>query len=301
MKRALGIIANILLYMFMALCLLALVLSVFSKKSDGAVTLFGKIQMRIVVSPSMEKNEDTDVSMYKVKSIPVRSMVFIRTVPETEEEANAFYDSLQIGDVLTFRYVDLLQDTVTHRLIDKQPNGNGGYILSLRGDNVDSTGTENIQTIDTDDELGLNYVVGKVTGKSVVLGNIVYAVQQPVGMALLIIVPCAIIAVGEAIRIGSVLAARKRERAEEESRRLAEESLARDTEIEQLRRQLSELTAKQSDNSVGATPTGEEHTPSDTPAVEGTTTVEETTTTTEHTPKENPDTGDAHSPEDDPE
>ncbi len=136
-----------------------------------------------------------------------------------------------MGDVLTFKYVYSQQETITHRLIDKVPNGQGGYILYLKGDNG-KDGDK--QIIDTDDEIGLNRVVGKVTGKSIVLGYLIYTVQQPVGMALLVIVPCAIIAIGEAIRIGNLVAARKRERAEEENRRLAEESAAKESEIEEL-------------------------------------------------------------------
>ena len=242
-KKALHIIANAALYLFLTLCLLTLTLSIFSERSDGAVTLFGKVQLRIVLSPSMESNDDTDVSDFEIKSIPVRSMVFVSTVPTNEAQARLFYDGLKEGDVLTFKYVYSQQETITHRLIRKEPNGSGGYLLYLKGDNSVGSANADVQIVDTDDEMGLNYIVGKVTGQSVVLGNVVYAVQQPVGLALIVIVPCAAIIIAETVRIVNVLAARKRERAEAENKRLADEAAAKETEIEQLKKRLSELSA----------------------------------------------------------
>lgn len=239
-NKVLGIILNVVLYLFMALCVVTLLVSTLSKKSDGAVTLFGKMQMRIVVSPSMEKSDATDVSQYEIRSIPVKSMVFIRTVPEDEQGRKEFFDDLQVGDVLTFRYVYTQQETITHRLVDKQKNGDG-YFLYLKGDNVAEGASADTQVIDTTDAFGVNYVIGKVTGQSRVLGFIVYALQQPLGMALIVIVPCAAIAVAEAIKIGNVLAARKRERVEAENKRVLEQSEAREREIELLKQQLSAL------------------------------------------------------------
>lgn len=71
----------------MAVCLVMLVMSFFARRSDGAVTLFGNLQLRIVLSPSMAKSDQTDVSQYEIKSIPAKSMVFVKTVPEDETEA----------------------------------------------------------------------------------------------------------------------------------------------------------------------------------------------------------------------
>lgn len=251
-KKTLNILFNVVLYAFLAVCLCALAISMFSQKSDGAVTLFGKLQLRVVVSPSMERNDAVDVSQYQIKSIPVRSMVFVSVMPQEETAARRFYDDLQVGDVLTFKYVYSRQETITHRLVQKESNGKGGYFLYLKGDNAAEETESDVQVIDTDDEMGLNYVIGKVTGQSVVLGNIVYALQQPLGMALIVIVPCAIIAIGEVIKIGNVIAARKRERAEAENRRLSEESAAKETEIAELRRRLSELSQTSAANAAPA-------------------------------------------------
>ena len=66
------------MFIFLALCIAAVILTVFSKKdSDGASEIFG-YQMRLVVTDSMGASEHTDVSNYKIKSIPVNSMVFIK-------------------------------------------------------------------------------------------------------------------------------------------------------------------------------------------------------------------------------
>ncbi len=79
-KKILDITLTVITYLFFALCLVALVLSVAAKRdADGAVSLWGK-QMRVVVSDSMAENADTDVSSYEIKDIPIRSMIFTRVV-----------------------------------------------------------------------------------------------------------------------------------------------------------------------------------------------------------------------------
>ena len=56
------------------------------KDKDGTATILGT-QMRLVTTSSMEKSPATDVSGFKVKHIPVNSMVFIDVVPEDPAEA----------------------------------------------------------------------------------------------------------------------------------------------------------------------------------------------------------------------
>ena len=88
-KKMLSLSVNILVYLFLALAVVSLIVAIFSKsKGDGAVTIFGK-QVRIVISDSMEKCDNVDVSAFDIKDIPVKSAVFIDTVPEDEEEAKA--------------------------------------------------------------------------------------------------------------------------------------------------------------------------------------------------------------------
>jgi hypothetical protein len=111
MKKIGTIVLDVVLYTFLAVALLAVILSVFSKKdADGAAEVFG-YQMRVVTSDSMGASEHTDVSTYSIKSIPVRSLVFVKLMPEDPAEADQWYGSLREGDVLTFRYVYTTQES----------------------------------------------------------------------------------------------------------------------------------------------------------------------------------------------
>ena len=104
LNKVLNVIFDVLVYAFVILAAMTVILTMASKRdADGAVNIFG-MQMRIVISPSMEKCEETDVSAYKIKDIPVKSMVFIELVPEESEVAKEWYGALQVGDVLTFKY-----------------------------------------------------------------------------------------------------------------------------------------------------------------------------------------------------
>ncbi|MCH5152452.1 MAG: hypothetical protein J1F68_00620 [Clostridiales bacterium] len=201
-NRALTVVANVPVYVFCTLCLAMLLFTVFSKRdTDGAVKLLG-YEMRIVLSGSMEKNSDVDVSDCRIKDIRKGSMVFVQLVPDGAAQAQEFYSRLKVGDVLTFRYdvsgqhfegKQSPQMTITHRIVDIEPNDTGGYVITLRGDNSSSTGIADVQTIDTSNTASPNYVIGRVTGKSYVLGLLVYSLKRPLGLAVLIIVPCVIV------------------------------------------------------------------------------------------------------------
>ena len=233
-KKILKIGANVLTYAFLVLCIFTLFIAVSSKKdSDGAATVFGK-QIRIIRSDSMAKSEFTDVSDYKIKSIPIKSLIIVETVPKAEAKREAWFSKLKVGDVLTFRYVFVSQETVTHRITEIQPKEGGGYIIKLQGDNATSESGAGTQTIDTSDLESPNYVIGKVTGKSRALGVLVYALKTPVGIICIVILPCLIIIGLEIVRIIGVLQENKRKQAQEEAEK-------KENEIEELKRQLAAL------------------------------------------------------------
>lgn len=213
-KRILKIVTNVLAYVFVALCVGLLIFAIVSKRGeDGAVAVFGR-EMRIVISGSMEENPNTDVSQFKIKSIPVKSMIFVRRVPKNGDKAEEFYKSLQEGDVLTFRYMEAgTVLTITHRIIQIEDKTTGGRIISLRADN--GAGSElgwQIQVIDTSDAGSTNYVIGKVTGQSKAFGEIILFFSQPLGLALIIIVPCLIVIASEGVRIVGTLKKMKSEK-----------------------------------------------------------------------------------------
>lgn len=241
--KIVNIVSNILLYIFFALSIVLLSISILSKKdSDGAVNIFG-YQSRIVISESMEKNEDTydQIKDYKIKDLPIKTMVFIQVVPSDEEEAKDWYEDIKVGDVLTFRYVyDTRQETITHRVIEKEINkNNDGYIITLQGDNRGTKSQAGKQYIDTSETESLNYIVGKVVGQSYVMGLLVTALKSPVGIVLMVILPCSILIIIEIIKIVNYFNSAKKLKQQEEVNKQKDE-------IEELKRKLEELTKNNS-------------------------------------------------------
>lgn len=234
LKKALKITGDVLLFIIVAFALFVLVVSIVSKKdSDGTATVFGK-QLRFVQSDSMAECELTDVSNYKIKSIPVKSCVFIEVVPEDAGEQAEWYANLKVGDVLTFKYVYTKQETITHRIVSIEENETGGYVITLEGDNKNSDSNLLSQTINTSLTDSPNYVIGKVTGQSYFLGLLVYAFKTPVGIVCLVIIPCVIIIALEVIRLVRVFGKDKKDKIKAEQAQQA-------SEIEELRRQLASL------------------------------------------------------------
>ena len=181
-KRVFVLMTDILFLLFFLICVFALSLSLTAKKDhDGAMWLFG-YRLYIVESSSMEKCALTDVSDFKIKDLPVRSMVFVQAVPKDATEAENWYGSLRVGDILTFRYVYTRQETITHRIIEISAKETGGHIITLEGDNKTTKSGALHQTIDTSSEDSPNYVIGKVVGKSIVLGFLVTMLKSAWGI-----------------------------------------------------------------------------------------------------------------------
>ena len=233
-KKIGKIALDVLLYIFLAICIFSVFITVLSKRdSDGAAEVFG-YQMRVVTSDSMSESDFTDVSAYKIKDIPIRSMVFVKVMPDEPAEADEFYRSLKIGDVLTFRYVYTTQVTITHRIISITEKETGGFIIELAGDNKNSEDGQLTQVIDTSIPNNTNYVIGKVTGQAYLLGLVMSFLMQPIGIVFAIIVPCVIIILLEVIKIVKMFSADKKEREREELEK-------KENELEELRRKLVQL------------------------------------------------------------
>lgn len=230
------LVGTILMYLFLALCLFALAMTIFSERDiDGTAELFG-YQMRIISSDSMAKCALTDVSEYEIGSIPLRSMVFIEVVPKTG--ADEWYRSLRIGDVLTFRYVYTGQVTITHRIVSIEEKKTGGFLIELAGDNKNSDTGQLTQIIDTSAENSTDYVIGKVTGQAFFLGVLVNVLKTPPAMVLVVMVPCIMIILLESMKIVGVCDAQRKKREREERMR-------RNGELAYLRRRLAELETQQ--------------------------------------------------------
>lgn len=101
--RVFHIAGDILFFALIAFVLFTLIVSIASRKDgDDAATVFGH-QLRFVRSDSMAKCDLTDVSDYKIKSIPVKSCVFIEVIPQDEAKKEEWLSSVRVGDVLTFK------------------------------------------------------------------------------------------------------------------------------------------------------------------------------------------------------
>lgn len=233
-KKIGKIATSVLTYIFLAICIFSVFLTVMSKRdSDGAAEIFG-YQMRVVTSDSMSKCEFTDVSDFKIKDIPIRSMVFVKLIPDDPAEANEWYRSLKVGDVLTFRYVYTTQVTITHRITSIAEKKTGGFIIELAGDNKNSENGQLEQIIDTSIPSSTNYVIGKVTGQAKLLGAVMSFLMQPIGIILVIILPCFVIILFEVLKIVGVLSEEKKKREQEEKDK-------KENELKELRQRLAEL------------------------------------------------------------
>ena len=235
-KKISSIVLNVLLYVFLAICILSVFITVFSKRSNGAAEIFG-YQMRIVTSNSMAECELTDVSGYEIKDIPIRSMIFIKMMPDDPSKADDWYRSLKVGDVLTFRYVYSTQVTITHRITSITEKDSGGFIIELAGDNKNSDNGQLYQTIDTSIPNNTNYVIGKVTGQAYAFGVMLSFLMKPVVMVCVIIVPCVIIIFLEILKISRIFLSEKKEQEKAENAK-------KENELEELRRRLAELEAQ---------------------------------------------------------
>lgn len=230
-KNILKIIADISLILVLLVAVFVVFITITSKKdADGASEILG-YQMRFIQSDSMEKSEYTDVNDYEIKEIPIKTLVFIKLKPDDKEELNKWYETLEIGDVLTFKYLYNRQETITHRITNIEKKDTGGYIISLAGDNKDtSNGDILTQVIDTSIDNSPNYIIGKVTRTSYLLGNLVYLIKQPIGIICLVIIPCLIIMVLEIIRIINIINLEKKNKMNESLK-----------ELDELKKKLQEL------------------------------------------------------------
>ncbi len=237
-KNIFKIILDILAYIFVGLIVLLVIFSLFltissTRDKDGTATVFN-YQLRIVESTSMEKSDYVDTSKFEIKDIKLKSCIFIETVPEETKKRDSWYESLKEGDVLTFKYVYVRQETITHRIIsiDKKEDSSG-YIIKLQGDNRTSETSASIQTIDTSLENSSNYVIGKVVGQSYLLGLLIYTIKTPIGIICVFIIPSSIIIIYEIYRISRVIYLEKK------SKQIDEVS-SKEKEIEELKKKLEE-------------------------------------------------------------
>ena len=164
---------------------------------NGGSLDFSDTEAKIVVSGSMD-GEPRD---YDIRTIPTGSLILIHDVPS---DANGFYSSLKVGDVLTFDYEHPVSHefmVVTHRIIGISESG-GVYTYTLKGDSIaddPTNGSEQVVTSDSGD------IIGKVVGVSHWLGVLAVFVSTWTGKLCLIMIPCLILIASEVRNIVRIL------------------------------------------------------------------------------------------------
>lgn len=187
---------------------------------------FSDTEVKVVVSGSMDGEPREE---YPIKTIPIKSLVIIHDVPSDESGKKDFYSSLNVGDVLTFHYVNPASGekmVVTHRIVEIQTttdaSGNTHYTYTMKGDSVDDDPTNSsTQTITSDS----GDIIGEVVGVSVVLGNIVVFLSSWFGKFVVIVGLCAIIIVSQ---LHSLYHTLKSEKQKEESEKESDGSEEKD-------------------------------------------------------------------------
>lgn len=226
------IIKNTFFYIFIIIATITVIFTIINKnKNNEASNIFG-YQLRLVTTDSMAKCDLTDVSNYKIKSLPKNCLIFIKTIKE--EEKNKFYSNLKVGDVLTFKYVYTEQVTITHRISSINKKDDGGYIITLIGDNKTTESNLLEQTIDTSNVSSPNYIIGEVKGKSLILGLLATIMKSSYSLIFIIIIPCVIFIIIEILKIFKVLNTEKEESKKQEIEK-------KDLELQELRNKIKEL------------------------------------------------------------
>ena len=152
--------------------------------------------------------------------------------------------------------------TITHRITEIKENADGsGYIIRLEGDNKNTEDGALVQEIDTSKRAtSFNYVIGKVTGQSYLLGLMLTLFKSPIGLILIIV--ASIIVIGfEVFKLVKLASEEKKNNDQKEIE-------AKDNELDELRRRLAELEASKS-ASEAEDPKAEEGTADAAPTPEG--------------------------------
>ncbi|HYF05827.1 MAG TPA: signal peptidase I [Patescibacteria group bacterium] len=147
--------------LFAAVAVLAILLIASTGKSTN------KFSVKVVLSPSMEPN--------------IKTGSVIITTPSKE---------YQIGDVITYSRAGN-KIPITHRIVDVSIE-NGTQYFKTKGDNNEDPDDAKVSKIN---------IIGKVRWSIPYIGYGLNAVKNPIGFAVIIVVPATILIYGEVINI----------------------------------------------------------------------------------------------------
>lgn len=221
-KTVFRITGNILFYILLVVLLFLAGLSITSRVTGGRI---GNSQYLVVISASMDGGEQKE---YPIKTIPVGALI----KDEVNDNSDAFYSSLKKGDVLTFNYISLGNETITHRIIEEPvKRDDGTYRYVVKGDAVD----DDSQVLYSDGRTG--EIIGKVVSVNLPLGKFMLFLTSKKGMAFCVIIPCTLGFCFEIYKIFDYIYLEKKKKNDEKKEADLE---AKDKEIEELKKQLEE-------------------------------------------------------------
>lgn len=226
-SKTIAIIKNIVFYVVLAFVVVVAAFSLTSRFTKGKI---GNTQYLVVVSSSMDGEKQDE---YDIKTIPVKSLISVSLVPSDTEKEKEFYSSLKKGDVITFNYLALGNNTITHRIIEEPTkDSNGIYKYTVKGDAVEGDDT---QILYSDGRTG--EIIGKVKSVNTPLGKFYFFLNSKVGTLVLVILPATALCIYEVCKIIYLVSEDKKKKKEE---LVLEESRKKDAEIEELKKQLAE-------------------------------------------------------------
>lgn len=224
-KNPVKIVLNIIFYVLVAILLFFAAISITTRITKGKI---GSSQYLVIISSSMEGEEKEE---YDIKTIKVKSLIKIDLVKDDN-----FYSSLKKGDVITFNYIYLGNETITHRIVEDPILDKGVYKYKVQGDAV----SDDYQTLYSDGRTG--EIIGKVTFVSYPIGLFYFFINSKVGMVVLVILPSSAICIYEIFKVIFIISERKRVQKEEVVNKTVEE---KDAEIERLKKLLDEKKEKE--------------------------------------------------------
>ena len=196
--KILNVIANIILYTFLACLVLLLVVLISARVNKTVPMVFGRSILKIV-SGSME---DT---------IPTGTYILID---------DTSFDKIEVGDIVTFYMVsgELKGSPNTHRVVEVNVE-NGVRYFRTKGDNAQTN------PIPDADPVYESQYIGKYVMSLTVIGAVADFFAKPIVFFLLIMIPATFLIVSEIVRIikGGKLVKKKAALSEDEIKKRAVE------------------------------------------------------------------------------
>ena len=185
-KKTLGIIVNVILWIFVAFAVVVTVFAVSANASAKNVPTIGGKCYLSVLSDSMNAEKPEGVPADKPNGFKKGVMLISEYIYESDEKI----DALEVGDVITFEW-DISGDGKiesgefnTHRIVSINRNESGNIeSVETRGDNAEFNhgATETVQR---------KFIIARYTGKKIAgLGSAFAFLGSKLGFGLCILLP----------------------------------------------------------------------------------------------------------------